>query len=83
MKRRAHRIRNFWLQGIEALIKRQEHPLAQAKMMAPSSTGSADLGSFAPIGRSATDTRIIHSPQPWQSYRRASTAASGALDCLI
>ena len=61
MQGRARQVRDRRLQGIEAVVQRQQRVPRKATMTASSSTDSTvDAASFGPVGRSATEVRFLH-----------------------
>ena len=63
MQRRTRQMRDRRLQGVEAIVKRQQRVLRKAMMIASSSRDSAvERGSFGPVRSSQTEERFFHLP---------------------
>jgi hypothetical protein len=63
MQGRSREMRDRGLEGIEAIVERQQLCLRKAIMIASSSVESTvDLASFGPVGRSVTVSRFFHLP---------------------
>ena len=55
MQRRARQMRDRRLQGVKAIVERQQRTMASS-----STDRTVDLGFFGPVGRSKTEARFLH-----------------------
>ena len=63
MQRRTRKMRDRRLQGVEAIVERQQGVPRKATMIASSSTvRTVDFGAFGPVFRSAVEARFFHFP---------------------
>jgi len=61
MQRRSAEVRDRRLQGVEAIVQRQQRVPPKATMMASSSIDrTVDLASLGPVARSETEARFFH-----------------------
>ncbi len=84
MQRRAGQMRDRRLQGIEAIIERQQGVPTKGNddRLSPIDS-TVDFGSRGPVGKSATELRLFHLATVFGliPYRRAS--ALGSLDYVV